>query len=201
MHPLLRKATWTAAGLVVLLMPVVAAADVTIAKGAIVDLALDEALDSRTASVNDTFRAKLVQPLYVEGEMVLPANTVVHGRVDSVKSLRDGARSGYIGIKFVRIELPNGERKDIDAKLISLRQDRNSTVSTASKVSTGRKVDVVLIGQATPADGRAHTLVGENAAEEYSRTSLSEGEVEVAAGTVVSMEFDTAAKVPSLGKR
>lgn len=43
--------------------------------------------------------------------------------------------------------------------------------------------------------------MGENAAEEYSRTSLSEGEVEVAAGTVVSMEFDDSVKVPSLGRR
>lgn len=67
--------------------------------------------------------------------------------------MRDGARSGYIGIEFVRIELPNGEQKDIDAKLISLRQDRNGSVSMAGKVSTGRKVDVVLIGQATPGTG------------------------------------------------
>jgi len=194
-----------AGGFALLLMPRIAAADsLTIAKGTTVDLALEQALDSSTAKVGDTFRAKLVQPLYVEGQLAVPANSIVHGQVDSVKSLRDGARSGYVGIKFVRMELPSGETRDIDAKLISLRtQDKNKhvPVAAAPSVSTGLKTDVVLIGQATPADGRAHTLVGERAAEEYSRTSLSEGEVMVAAGTMVSMEFDQPVKVSSLAKR
>jgi len=199
MQSLLGRGTWAAAGLAALLVPGLAAADsVTIAKGTTADLTLEQSLDSSTAKVGDTFKAKLVQPLYAEGQLALPAGTIVHGQVDSVKSLRDGARSGYIGIKFVRMELPNGESRDIDAKLISLRKqdrDKHVPVVAAAPSSTGLHTDVVLIGQATTADGRAHTLVGENAAEEYSRTSLSEGDVSVAAGTVVSMEFDNPVKV------
>ncbi len=199
MHSLLAKGTWAAAGLAVLLVPGLAAADsLTIAKGANVDLSLEQSLDSNTAKVGDTFKAKVIQPLYAEGQIALPAGTIVHGQVDSVKSLRDGARSGYIGIKFVRVEFANGDTRDIDAKLISLRKqdkDKHVPVVAAAPSSTGRHTDVVLIGQATTADGRAHTLVGENAAEEYSRTSLSEGDVSVSAGTVVSMEFDTAVKI------
>ena len=199
MQSLLGRSTWAAAGLAVLLVPGLAAADtLTIAKGTSVDLSLEQSLDSNTAKVGDTFKAKVIQPLYAEGQVALPAGTIVHGRVDSVKSVRDGARSGYIGIKFVRMELPNGESRDIDAKLISLRKqdkDRQVPVVAAAPTSTGRHTDVVLIGQATTADGRAHTLVGENAAEEYSRTSLSEGDVSVSAGTVVSMEFDNPVKV------
>jgi len=199
MQSLLGRSTWAAAGLAVLLAPGLAAADsVTIAKGTSVDLSLEQSLDSNTAKVGDTFKAKLIQPLYAEGQVALPAGTLVHGQVDSVKSLRDGARSGYIGIKFVRMELPNGESRDIDAKLISLRkQDKGKhvPVASAAPTSTGRNTDVVLIGQASTADGRAHTLVGENAAEEYSRSSLSEGDVSVSAGTVVSMEFDNPVKV------
>jgi hypothetical protein len=198
MHSLLGRSAW-AAGLALLLVPGLAAADtLTIAKGTSVDLSLEQSLDSNTARVGDTFKAKVIQPLYAEGQVALPAGTIVHGQVDSVKSVRDGARSGYIGIKFVRMELPNGESRDIDAKLISLRKQAKDThvpVVAAAPTSTGRHTDVVLIGQATTADGRAHTLVGENAAEEFSRTSLSEGDVSVAAGTVVSMEFDNPVKV------
>src|SRR5688500_13598201 len=200
MQSLLNRGTLAAAGLAVLLVPAIAAADsLTIAKGATVDLTLEQALDSSTAKVNDTFKAKLAQPLYAEGQIALPAGTIVHGMVDSVKSVRDGARSGYIGIKFTRVELPNGESRDIEAKLISLRQQdkgKHVPVASAAPSSTGRNTDVVLIGQASSADGRAHTLVGQNAAEEYSRTSLSEGDVNVAAGTVISMEFDAAVKLP-----
>jgi hypothetical protein len=200
MHSFPGKRTRTAVGLALLLVPAAAAADsLTVAKGTIVDLTLEQGLDSSTARVGDTFKAKLIQPLYAEGQSVLPAGSIVHGTVDSVKSVRDGARSGYIGIRFVRMELPNGETRDIDAKLISLRKqdkDRHVPVAAASPSSTGRNTDVVLIGQSTTADGRAHTLVGENAAEGYSRTSLSEGDVSVAAGTVVSMEFDASVKLP-----
>lgn len=189
-----------AAALAVLFVPAIASAEsLTIAKGTMADVSLEQALDSNSARVGETFKAKLVQPLYSEGQMALPAGTIVHGRVDSVKSVRDGARSGYIGIKFVRLELANGETRDIDAKLISLRRqdkDRKVAVAAAAPASTGRDTDVVLIGQSTPADGRAHTLVGQNAAEEYSRTSLSEGEVSLAAGTMVSMEFDASVRVP-----
>jgi hypothetical protein len=185
-----------AAGIALLIMPAVASADsTTIPKGTSVDLALETGLDSNVAKVGDTFRAKVVQPLYVEGQLILPAGTIVHGEVDTVKSVRDGARSGVIGVKFVRMELPSGETRDIDAKLISLRQDKSMPVASAFKVDTARKIDVVLIGQASPADGRAHTLVGENAADEYSRTSLSEGDVVVTPGTIVRMEFDASVKV------
>jgi hypothetical protein len=200
MQSLFNRGTLAAAGLAVLLVPAIGGADsLTIAKGATVDLTLEQGLDSSTAKVNDTFKAKLAQPLYAEGQMALPAGTIVHGVVDTVKSVRDGARSGYMGIRFVRVELPNGESRDIEAKLISLRkQDKGKQVPVAAAApsSTGRNTDVVLIGQASSADGRAHTLVGQNAAEEYSRTSLSEGDVNVAAGTVISMEFDAAVKLP-----
>src|SRR5258706_3687444 len=197
--------TAMAGGFALMLMPRTASADsLTIAKGTIMDVALEQTLDSNVAKVGDTFRAKLIQPLYVEGQMVAAANTLVHGQVDSVKSLRDGARSGVIGIKFVRMELPGGEMKEIDAKLISLRtqdKDKRVPVAAAAPTSTGRHTDVVLIGQATTADGRAHTLVGDNAAEDYSRTSLSEGEVVVNPGTLVTIEFAADGKVSSLSKR
>jgi hypothetical protein len=206
MHSLARRGfvAAIAGGFALLLAPRPASADsLTIAKGTTMDLTLEQTLDSNSAKVGDTFRAKVVQPLYVEGQMVVPAGTIVHGQVDSVKSVRDGARSGVIGIKFVRMELP-GEVKDIDAKLISLRtQDKakHVPIAAAAPESTGLRTDVVLIGQSSPADGRAHTLVGDRAADDYSRTSLSEGDVTVAAGTLVSMEFDQSVKVGSQGKR
>lgn len=177
-----------------------AAADgITIPKGTAVDLVLVDGLDSRTAKVGDTFRATFQRALYVDGLPALGQGTAVRGRVDAVRSLADGAKSGFIGVSFDRITLSGGEEKEFEGKLTSLRQDdRRRIVELAPKVSTGRKIDVVLIGRSLPADTRAHTLVGDDLAPDYAGTGLSATEVEVAVGIVMSMEFDEELTVSAL---
>jgi hypothetical protein len=199
----LQRTVATAAIAAFLAQSALAADAITIQKGTHVDLMLEQELNSNAAKVDDTFRASFAEDLSVDGQVVLPAGSVVHGVVTSVKSLRDGARSAFMGVRFVRIELPDGESKAIHAKLVSLRQaqKRLRVPEPPPLVSTGRKTDVVLIGQATPADKRAHTLVGDDAAERFSRSSLSEGEVEIAAGTMISMEFDQDLLVPTSALR
>jgi len=178
--------------------PALAGDGVTIPKGTTVDLVLEDALSSRTAKVGDTFRARLAQPLEVAGHLALASGTQVEGVVAEVASMADGARSGVIGVKFVRLALPGSDDQRIDAKLISLKQDnRRRFIELAPKVSTGRKQDVVFIGSSSPADGRAHTLVGHDAAEKFARSGLAETEVEIAAGTLVSMEFAESVTVPA----
>jgi hypothetical protein len=41
-----------------------------------------------------TLGAKLIPPICIDGQPALPEGTVVEGRVELVKSLRDGARPG-----------------------------------------------------------------------------------------------------------
>jgi len=179
-----------------------AASGVTIPKGTAIDLVLVNGLDSRTAKSGDPFSATLARALYVDGQAALAQGTTVKGHVDTVKSLRNGARSGFLRVKFDHIVLPGAFETAIDGNLTSLRQDdRRRIVELAPKVSTGRKVDVVLIGSTSKADARAHTLVGDDLAQDYSLTALSETEVDVAAGSLLSMEFDAALTVSALDVR
>lgn len=177
-----------------------AAADgITIPKGTAVDLVLADGLNSKTAKVGDTFRATFQRALYVDGLPALAQGTAVRGRVDAVRSLGDGAKSGFISVSFDRITLSGADEKEFEGKLTSLRQDdRRRLVELAPKVSTGRKIDVVLIGHSTTADNRAHTLVGDDLAPDYALTGLSATEVEVVVGTLLSMEFDEALTVSAL---
>jgi hypothetical protein len=175
-----------------------AGSGVTIPQGTAVDLVLVNALDSTSAKAGDPFRATLARALYVDGQLALAEGTTVKGHVDTVKSLRNGARSGFIRVKFDHITLPGAQETVIDGNLTSLRQDdRRRIVELAPKVSTGRKIDVVLIGSTSKADARAHTLVGDDLAADYSQTALSETEVDVAAGSLLSMEFDAPLTVSS----
>jgi len=167
---------------------------ITIPKGTVVDLLLEDAVSSRTARVGDTFRASLVRPLYVAGELALSQGTVVEGRVDAVKSLRNGARSGFVGLEFVRILLPGAIVKTkISARLTDRRQDDRPQWWMDDP---SPPIDTVLIGPGASAGKRALALVGDDLADTYSKTRLSESDVDLAAGTFISMEFEEDLKVP-----
>jgi hypothetical protein len=165
-----------------------AANEITIPKGTALELVLLDSLGTRTAKVGDKFRTRLVRALYIDGQPALTMDTVVEGRVTLVKSPHDGGLSGVIGVEFVGLGPAGGHAADIHGKLTSLRQDdRRRMVELAPKVSTGRHIDVVFIGRSSAE--RASTLVGDDLAEAWSHSGLSPTDVEIAAGTQVTMEL------------
>ena len=185
------------AGVFALCAPVLAAADAaTIPKGTSIDLALQTGLSTRTAKVGDTFRATVVPPIDIDDRAVLPEGTVVVGKVELVRSIRHGEPTGVIGVKFTHIQLPGAKEQSLSGELTSLRQDdRKRLVELAPKVSTGRKLDTVFIGQSS--EGRASTLVGDDLAKDYADSGLGQAEVTVAAGTQITMELAEELELPA----
>jgi Putative peptidoglycan binding domain len=190
---------------VALVAPAVAAVpdlatDVTIPPGTAVDLLLQTRLTSASARAGDAFCATTLRALWIGGRAVLPAGTMVRGEIESVMSLHDGAHSGFIGLKFVSIEVPGVTRPHrIIAGLTGQRQDDRPPLGGPGEQAD--RVEAVLVGRTTNADSRAHLLVGDDLAHEYSRTSLSGIDVEVAVGTMVTMEFDEPLTVPVAMRR
>jgi hypothetical protein len=176
-------------GAVALCAPAFAAAEgITIPEGTSVELVLQDGLSTRTAKVGDTFRTTVALAIDIDGQSVLPEGTVVLGKVELLKSIRHGHVTGVIGVKFTHIQLPGAKEQSIEGVLTSWRQDdRKRLVELAPLVSTGRKIDTVFIGQSSA--GRASTLVGDDLAEGYSNSGLSETEATVTAGTQITMEF------------
>jgi len=169
-------------GALVLGSPVRAATeDITIPRGTAIDVLVEDALSSRTAKVGDEFRAVLIRALWIDDQLAFPRGTVVEGRVDVVKSRAEGARSGFIGVKFVRIERPGAQTNRVAARLVEFG-------------TKPERVDVVLIGRVVPVDRSVAALatdepVAEAPAKEAARFQTTETDVEVAAGTLVSLEF------------
>lgn len=159
------------------------AAEVTIPRGTPVDVLVEDALSSRTARVGDEFRAVLIRALWIDGRLALPRGTVVEGRVEVVRSRAAGDRSGFVGVKFVRLELP----------------DASGVPRLAEFGAKPDRVDVVLIGRVVSNAQRpsAKVAAAEHAKEDE-RFQKSESDVEVAAGTLVSLEFNDAVNVPGV---
>jgi hypothetical protein len=188
-------------GAVWLFAPGLAASDTTtIPKGTSIDLILQDSLSTRTAKVGNTFRTTVVPGLDIDDRQILPEGTVVFGKVELVKSTHKGSLSGVIGVKFTHIQLPGGKQQSLEGELTSWRQDdRKRLVELAPKLSTGRKIDTVFIGQSTA--GRASTLVGDDLAEGYSDSGLGATDVALAAGTQITMEFAESLTVPTAALR
>src|SRR5689334_15446371 len=132
----IRGRTLAGLGLLALLCTISAKADdIVIPRGTPIDVLIENALSSRTAKVGDELRATLVRSVWVDGRLALAAGTVVEGRVDAVESRADGSRSGFVGVKFVRIDLRSAKSEKVVANFVEVAPDSD-------------RVDAVLVGWA-----------------------------------------------------
>jgi hypothetical protein len=72
---------------------------------------MDVEINSKVASVNDTFVALMARDLTVQETMVLPAGTVIEGRVVTVEPSGLGRRPGRLQVVFENLKSPGGERR------------------------------------------------------------------------------------------
>jgi hypothetical protein len=177
------------------------AAEVTLPKGTVVELTVLTPFDSGRVAKGDTFRAEATRSVYVDGRRAIPKGAVVIGDVKHVRSPRDGAKSAAIGVKFEELRI-GGRAYDIEGVLTSLKaDDRKKILEHQAKLATGRKIDVVLIGEGTAATRRVSTLVGtsgedrDDLADEWAVSALGPDFVAVTKGTVLAMRLDDAVTV------
>src|SRR5215467_7194192 len=71
-------------------------------------LILQSPLSSKLNEVGDTITATLDEPIYVNGELVIPRGTEFIGRVTYVKAAKRGHKCGEIGLAFEKVLMPWG---------------------------------------------------------------------------------------------
>jgi hypothetical protein len=181
-----------------------APADVTLPKGTSIEVRIVTPFDSDRAVKGKTFQAAVLRPVYVGGHLVIPRDAVVMGEFKHVRNPRDGAKSAVIAIKFETIEFP-GKTYDIEGVLTSFQADeRKKILEQEAKLTTGRKVDVVLIGSGTEPNLKASTLVGtsgenrEDLSDEWAVSGLGPAHLSVARGTALAMKLDNSLTLPAL---
>jgi putative peptidoglycan binding protein len=174
------------------------AADVTLPKGTSIEVRVLTPFDSDRVAKGNTFQAAVIRPLYVGGRLAIPRDAQVGGEIKHVRSQRHGAKSGAIAVKFETLTV-GGKTHDIEGVLTSFQADeRKKILEQEAKLTTGRKVDVVLIGAGTETNRKASALVGtsgenrEDLADEWAASGLGPPLVAVTAGTILAMRLDNA---------
>jgi peptidoglycan hydrolase-like protein with peptidoglycan-binding domain len=101
----------------------------------IISVQMNGTLSSRTSRVGDKFTATVAIPVYVNGKPVIPAGTIVEGRVTQVTPAKRMSKSGTIAIDFDSLVFPNGSRLDLVGTLTSDDPETRRRIDDESRVS------------------------------------------------------------------
>ncbi len=80
-------------------------------------LKLDAELSSKFSSVNDTFIASLAEPVIVRNVVVVPAGTLIGGRVIEAKPAASGGKNGMLDLSFESMKFSDDDVRNIDGVL------------------------------------------------------------------------------------
>ena len=98
--------------------------------GTVMRLQMDNEINSRVASVNDTFTTTLTVPIKVQETIVLPIGTIIEGRVTKVKRASYGGKGGSLEVSFQMLQLLNGGKQGIEGVLvIELKAETSQTAN------------------------------------------------------------------------
>ena len=108
---------------------------------------MNQDISSETARVGDQFTTTVVDPVYASGVEVIPAGSVITGRVTSVNRASRKSKAGTLGVQFVSLRLPTGIARAINGDLTDVTAS-NVNADNEGEVSgrSATKRNVVFIG-------------------------------------------------------
>jgi hypothetical protein len=98
--------------------------------GTIIHVQMDNGINSKVSSVNDTFTATIVEPIIVREIVVVPTGATIEGKVVKVKRAAIGNKSGSLVVSFETLKFRTGEKREISGVLV-----KNLEVSSNQRVS------------------------------------------------------------------
>ena len=101
-----------------LLLATMLSAQSPVPAGTTLMVRLDTTLATFSNRVGDPFQGKITQAIVVNGNILLPAGTIIEGRVTKVTEPRRISGKPTIGLLPEAVILPSGERYFLDATLV-----------------------------------------------------------------------------------
>jgi len=155
------------------------------------------AVSSETAQVEDQVRARVKQPVVVDGTTVIPVGAVLHGNITAVE--RSGRVKGrsHLAMRFTDVEI-NGQRDKLRSAELSW-DGAADTKGDVTKIGGGAGIGAVIGGIVGGASGAAKGAAIGGAAGTGAVLATRGKEVELASGTelntTLASAFDT--RVPA----
>lgn len=124
-----------------------------LANGTRIRVRMDNEINSKVSSENDTFTVKISEPLKVRDSVVLPIGTVIEGRVTKVRRAALGGRNGNLEVAFETLEAPDGERQKIRGVLVNRLNAESSLTANVLTVAGGTAIGAIVGAAAKSSSG------------------------------------------------
>ena len=179
-------------------------------------IVLQSQLNSKLNEPGDTVTAILYEPIYVDGQLVLPRGTEFHGRVTEAVPAGRGQKNGKIAIIFERIAMPWGEeavsvaitsiddwdnnekmKADEEGKVNGKRSGKRTAENTRTggEIGTAAGIGTILVGGGSTAGG-----IGILGGLAGGLLLTKGGEVRVSPGAIFRIKFVKPITLPVVGQ-
>lgn len=108
------------------------AASTQVAAGTEMDLRLEQTVSSKTARVEDRVEASLVESVVLNGRTLIPAGTIVSGRVSEAQDAERVQQDGRLGLEFDSFTLGDGTRTNIRGRVVAVEATHTGRSSKAN---------------------------------------------------------------------
>jgi hypothetical protein len=109
--------------------------------GTILLVQIESEISSINSAVNDTFTTILVDPIIVNGIVILPSKTMIQGRIIKVEKSARGGTSGILEVAFDKVTFLDGSSRDLKGELVDV-----SGKSTFLRGKSSTLENVVIVG-------------------------------------------------------
>jgi outer membrane lipoprotein SlyB len=168
----------------------------TVPAGTAIEVAFLDGLSSKASRTGDSFRARVAKDVMLDGIAVIPAGSVVVGSVTEAVPLKKIGGQAKLALEFNKLELTSGRSAPIDASFAE--QGKSETGKDAATIG-GAAAGGALLGRILSKNDKTKgTVLGAivGAAAGTAVASKTKGqEVEIPAGTVITLKLDQAAQI------
>ena len=105
---------------------------------------MDNEINSKVASVNDTFTITLTAPVTAQQTILLPVGTVIEGRITKVKRASYGGQNGNLEVLFQSLVLTTGQKREIEGILVDALEVEPSSSEKALTVLGGTGIGGII---------------------------------------------------------
>lgn len=116
----------------------------TLRAGTVISARMDNEINSKVASVDDTFTVTVFKPVVNRETEILPAGAVIEGRIVEVKPASLAGGDGSFSVKFETLRLPNGMKRVIDATLTNFEMPKTSSARGILTVLGGTAIGALV---------------------------------------------------------
>lgn len=117
----------------------------TLQIGTKIRVRMDNEINSKVSNVNDTFTVTVSNPVTVRDVEIIPAGSVIEGKITNVKPASSGKSNGSLEVKFELLRLPNEIIRTIDADLVNQNLVENkSSAFTAISIFGGTAIGAAI---------------------------------------------------------